>query len=112
MTSKIIRVAIITTILFIVLYIFNALFFKVQDRIKCYFSNGKWNYTGGVAAVKECIYTYKDGGKPCKSSRECEGGCIVTKKEQQLGKCRADSRRVGSCYAIIEEKERGILCVD
>lgn len=44
---------------------------------KCYFNDWDWNdkYRGA-----RCTGVYRDGGKKCKNSDECEGHCILPKK--------------------------------
>jgi hypothetical protein len=61
-----------------------------------------------VGQAQYCRYEYSDGGKPCKSSDECLGQCIIESpiKGQTpiVGICKYSNRPFG-CYAPIEHPE-------
>lgn len=66
----------------------------------------------GKAQIPACISTYSDAGKPCKSSSDCQGRCMVTSPKRPAA-CASSSSRFG-CGSSIEEfnKHGGIICVD
>ena len=65
-----------------------------------------------------CVYTFSDGGEPCKSSTDCEGECVYT-DSRSPPKCRRTSDPCG-CFRVVEdltEEEIAsnripIMCVD
>jgi len=77
----------------------------------CMREGGEWK-KAGLTGIYRCIHKYPDGGKPCTSSNECIGLCIVTGPNIP-GFCKYDDSPFG-CYATIENVQRGepILCVD
>ena len=81
----------------------------------CAMNGGEWIPIGS-AQTPACIYIYPDGGKPCYSSEECMGGCVIYDPPIQghptpsVGICKDTSDPFG-CYAPIERPER-YWCVD
>lgn len=61
-------------------------------------------------AEKVCLIDYKDAGKPCQSSTECEGKCIYTADkpanvgDSVMGFCEADNNPCG-CWQLVEKGE-------
>lgn len=82
------------------------------DKTACEATKGQVWKPQGKAQIPACISTYSDGGKPCKSSSDCQGKCIVTSPERPAT-CASSSSRFG-CGSSVEEfnKHGGILCVD
>ncbi len=97
------------------LVIFFALIIRYDpiQHARCILSNGKFKTPVGPAGSPPlgfyCVYTYKDGGKECKSSDECEGLCLVTDETQTsskgfggrviggYGRCES-TNRINSCF--------------
>ncbi len=52
-----------------------------------------------------CKISYPDGGKACKISSECQGGCVVAKISDlgKVGICKKDNIKQG-CFGRIEDK--------
>jgi hypothetical protein len=48
----------------------------LYGRTTCSLSGGTWT-RGGIAGTLFCVHTYPDAGKPCQSSDECMGGCVL-----------------------------------
>jgi hypothetical protein len=72
---------------------------------RCVISGGKWT-VGGLAEIPFCLRTFLDAGKPCKSSDECMGGCvlyevIVGQPTPSVGACRINNDPF-VCHALIE----------
>lgn len=77
----------------------------------CRAEGGRWMLVG-LEGTYQCIHRYPDAGKPCSSSQECTGGCIIT-DQQSASFCKEDDNPFG-CYATIEDFHagRGIMCID
>lgn len=63
-----------------VLFISGLSLFKFIDEKTCSFRKGEWIVAGGGIAggYYKCFTSkYKDGGKKCQSSSDCEGKCII-----------------------------------
>jgi hypothetical protein len=109
----------ILTITFVALLILLSpwLYQRVVDlygRASCSFSGGRWA-VGGMAQSPFCLRTFPDAGKPCKSSDECMGGCVLS--EGNVGQpppsewvCRIDNDPF-QCTTIIEYPDL-IVCHD
>lgn len=82
------------------------------DKEKCEATKGNVWKPQGKAQIPACISTYSDAGKPCESSSDCQGKCMVTSAESSAV-CASSSSRFG-CGSSIEEfkKHGGILCID
>jgi len=80
---------------------------RSYPRISCPVDGGNWTLVG-MAQVPACVYLFPDGGKPCHSSDECEGGCInydippAGQPIPSVGVYRYDTNGFG-CFAIIED---------
>lgn len=65
----------------------------------------------------QCITPYKDAGKACTDSSQCEGECRTSATTQSVngpvtGACQADNSHFG-CSATVEKGKLGrTLCVD
>lgn len=60
-----------------------------------------------------CVKYYKDGYKPCKSSDDCEGDCIVDSNNKPVPYCQRSDNRFG-CFGTVEDfnKNIPIICRD
>lgn len=86
-----------------------------DEMSDCERAGGKWMPAGleGVATGDMiCVRPFPDGGKPCASSTECAGSCVVT-DYSGAGHCKEDDNLFG-CYVTIEEYRETsmILCRD
>jgi len=94
----------VTLALIVVLSIYVA---RSYPRISCPIDGGDWMLVG-MAQSPACIYPFSDGGESCRSSDECEGGCLIYdlpsagQPMPEVGVCRYDTNGFG-CYAIIED---------
>jgi len=57
-----------------------AFFFWTHPGASCIEKGGVWFYDADLSVswldpMGYCLYTYSDGGKPCKNSFECQGRC-------------------------------------
>lgn len=63
-----------------------------------------------------CLVPYRDGGKPCKSSRECEGECRAAGfhpyGEKLVGQCAIDNNPCGCWTKVKGGKAAGQVCAD
>ena len=72
--------------------------------------NGGELSRAGIEGKLVCIRPYSDGGKPCSSSEECEGGCVIYEPPipgqptPSVGVCRFSQPEFG-CDAPIENPE-------
>lgn len=82
------------------------------DKEACEATKGQVWKPQGKAQIPACISTYSDAGKPCESSSDCQGRCMVTSPKRPAA-CASSSSRFG-CGSSIEEfnKHGGIICVD
>lgn len=88
--------------IFILLLIIVILIYsKIQPKLECEKTNGKW-IKGGLAQRYTCVHTYPDAGKPCNSSKEWFGGCILITKNGP-GTCKENDSPFG-CYTYIDDK--------
>jgi hypothetical protein len=75
----------------------------------CSMSGGELTHAGMEAKLM-CIHPYPDGGKPCSSSKECIGGCVIYEPPVQgqptpsVGVCRFSHPEFG-CDAPIENPD-------
>ena len=81
------------------------------ERLTCPFRGGTWERWPGF-----CVITYKDGGKICRDSDECEGRCRgsfkLNKGELAIGECDRTSDTRG-CQNVIEDGRAGYsYCAD
>ena len=90
------------------------------EKISCAVTGGEWRREG-LAGVFRCVHKYADAGKPCQSSDECLGGCIVLSYNSPA-QCKSDDSPFG-CFTTIENFKKGppslgdplagaILCTD
>jgi hypothetical protein len=83
---------------------------------RCIESGGKM-LSVGLLGTSECIIEHNDANKPCTSSDECEGDCIITPELQERGSetgiCKHNTNRFG-CFSSIEDykKNTAIICTD
>ena len=82
-----------------------------QNLDSCTSTGGFWKNIGHPSPI--CVHNYTGGGKPCNSSYDCEGNCIVY-NENDTPFCEYDDNPIGRCYSSIERLKDGygILCVD
>ena len=71
----------------------------------CSISGGEWAVRG-MAENAFCLRTYQDAGKPCQSSEECMGGCVlyevsVGQPPPSEGVCKINNDAF-ECFAVIE----------
>lgn len=82
----------------------------------CLAGGGVMKQVGKLQSWK-CITPYKDAGKACTDSSQCEGDCQTSVTTQTTngpvsGMCQADNSRFG-CTATVEKGKLGrTLCVD
>ena len=72
----------------------------------------------GRQQCHQCIVTYKDAGKACQDSTECQGTCerqgefVAAGTANQVGQCTVDSSPFG-CRQLIEKGiTQPAICVD
>ena len=72
--------------------------------------NGGTLTRAGMAGKPVCVHPYPDGGKPCSSSEECIGGCVIYEPPvpgqptPSVGVCRYSTPSFG-CDAPIEDPD-------
>lgn len=82
----------------------------------CLAGGGTMTQVGKLQTWK-CITPYKDAGKACTDSSQCEGECRTSVNTQPgkgpvTGACQADNGHFG-CSATVEKGQLGrALCVD
>jgi hypothetical protein len=89
-----------------------------QDSLAstCLAGGGTLKQVGKLQSWK-CITPYKDAGKACTDSSQCEGECQTSVTTQPstapvTGACQADNSHFG-CSATVEKGQLGrALCVD
>jgi len=47
-----------------------------QTEAECSSRGGEWIFDGPQNVAKYCLLKTRDGGKACKSSRQCESECV------------------------------------
>lgn len=90
-----------------------------KEEAECRAAGGAWARYGVQAhlcGVYSCAPRTKDGGKPCRSSAECEYQCI-SKKElplgtEVIGECAAVASPYGCTYQVSGGRIAGRICVD
>ena len=103
--------AVIISITLLVIFSIN-----FYPMVSCTFRGGEYT-TGGLLDAEYCLYTYSDGGKPCSSSTECEGNCILPEQvslnnNPVIGVCKSDNDPYG-CYSSVEDGSvLGEICTD
>ncbi len=84
------------------------------DRLACKVHGGEY-MVAGLSGRLFCNLKYKDGGKPCSDSSECEGRCITESLPPfftGLGYCEKYHATFG-CYGEVENGElKNCVCVD
>jgi hypothetical protein len=73
------RKIVMITLIALLILLSPWLYHRVVDlygRASCSLSGGRWT-TGGILLSQYCVHTFPDAGKPCKSSDECMGGCVL-----------------------------------
>lgn len=82
----------------------------------CLAGGGTMKQVGNLQSWK-CITPYKDAGKACTDSSQCEGECRTSVTTQPgngpvTGACQADNGHFG-CSATVEKGQLGrAICVD
>jgi hypothetical protein len=85
------------------------------DRAACEERGGEVRQEG-MLGLYRCVRPYKDAGKACRSSDDCEGKCLADDNlavgAEAEGKCQPTDSPFG-CYAEIEGgKVAAAICVD
>lgn len=72
----------------------------------------------GRMQTLQCVISYADAGKPCRTGSDCMGDCrtegdvAVLAGRETTGVCQANSNRFG-CYTTVENgKAEPTICVD
>ena len=66
----------------------------------------------------QCVITYSDAGKSCKSGKECQGDCRaptgaeVLPGQRSAGLCQATSDQFGCNTRIEDGRAEATLCID
>jgi hypothetical protein len=74
-TRKIPLIALIVLLIFFTPLVYRSLSWVYNNKI-CAMSGGALT-RGGIGGKLLCVHPYSDGGKPCDSSTECIGGCVL-----------------------------------
>lgn len=80
----------------------------LYGRASCSMSGGQWA-VGGMAENHYCLLTYPDGGKPCSTSDQCTGACVLYEVTwgqpfPTEGVCKRNNNPF-ECFAVIEYPE-------
>ena len=87
------------------------------SRAECEQRGGRWGQHG-LLPEASCRLPAGDAGKACRSSAECESGCIAPEgakpgEEGVTGRCHAYRSLIGTCLSRVEGGRVGaVLCVD
>lgn len=86
------------------------------DVAACEKSGGKVEGLG-MFGMPACVTYFKDGGKPCKSSTDCEGNCFSPEVKETgslvTGICERSTRDRFGCNSAIENgRVTYSICVD
>ena len=102
---------IILLVFIIIIVIITLPYIGNTEKVTCENEGGEW-IQAGLSQEFRCVHKYFDGGKPCSSSNECIGGCIVSDLSGSAY-CKHDDNPFG-CYATIEDfrEQPSIICVD
>lgn len=69
---------------------------------KCEAGGGMYKKIGGFSQYYDCIHPFSDAGKECRSSKDCEGACILEERETRMGSCqREDTYWELSCAIVL-----------
>ena len=81
---------------------------------ECEEAHGQWGGIElGMGQIPGCNLPTKDGGKPCKDSSECEGGCIGESHAADKGGHCYQWKTFKGCGMIVRsESGVGVLCID
>jgi hypothetical protein len=85
------------------------------DRAGCEENGGEVTQEG-MLGLYRCVLPYKDAGKACRSSEDCEGKCVADDSlavgAEAEGKCQPTDSPFG-CYAeVVDGKVATAICVD
>lgn len=93
---------------------------KQIDVEGCQSAGGRIEYVG-MFGMPSCIMPFKDAGKICQDSSECEGGCFVHLSnddpmpqpgEARHGKCAANNSSYGCWWQVKEGIVQQGICMD
>ncbi len=79
----------------------------------------KWE-PGGMMQIYQCVFYFRDGGKPCTDSKECKGGCEADNwntpnrdnGQPVHGHCAKTNSMFGCHATLVGGKIRGGICAD
>jgi len=108
-SRKILLIAFIALLLFCSPWLYGGAMrlYESYERQVCSANGGEWSREGW-ARRPFCTYPYPDGGKPCHSSEQCIGGCVIYEAPirgqptPSTGVCRYDNNPF-VCKAPIED---------
>ena len=107
---KIVSIIVLLVMLFIGVW-------QVYPRVACTINGGEWIRDGITDQAQYCLRSYSDAGKACKSSKDCEGTCILEGFYSSLqpvptsGRCTPDNRQFG-CFDYFEYPNVFSVCAD
>lgn len=93
------------------------------DGVQCRAKGGTFEYQG-FSLAPVCTTPLSDGGKPCSSSSECEGKCIVDLDRRGIdyrtlpkgtavaGQCTAQAPHFGCYVPVHEGRALQAMCAD
>jgi len=93
---------------------------KIHSKAECLAVGGKWGWNGIPRGYEPddkegfCILATQDAGKPCSSSRECQGMCEATQDSAttKKGVCTSSNFTAG-CRSWVEGGiPSPVLCAD
>ena len=106
--GKILLIGFVALLIFCLPWFYDQMVWLYKRNV-CIRNGGEWT-AGGMAARPFCLYTYPDRGKPCNSSEQCIGPCVVYEVPIQgqptpsIGVCK-DNNDPFECYATIEHPD-------
>lgn len=90
----------------------------LYPRASCTLIRGRWIRDGIAGQAQYCLHSYPDAGKPCQSSEDCMGRCLVETNSSGVvpaiptaGVCAPDNRAFG-CFFFFEQQKISGECVD
>ena len=105
---KVVLIALMGLVVLITPSLYQRASWLIRSKV-CDMNGGELS-RAGMAGRPVCIRSYPDGGKPCTSSKECLGGCVIYEPPIQaqptpsVGVCRYSSPSFG-CDAPIENPD-------
>lgn len=92
--------------------------YSLEDRLQaCKAKDGKLSKQG-VAGIYMCILSYKDAGKACQDSSDCQGQCETKGTyvdygiANQTGQCSSNSSPFGCMQTIENGVTQPAICID